>query len=113
DRRRNEGLHQGQVVRHRASGRIRIPRRAAENFDRQTVEERTKTGRSRESGAQSLNTQLPTHKGGNNMGNIVIAGYVRSPFTLANKGALRKTRPDDMAAAVVKGLLEKTKVDPA
>src|ERR1700761_6874444 len=46
------------------------------------------------------------------MSNVVIAGYVRSPLTLANKGALRKTRPDDMAAAVVKGLLEKTKVNP-
>ena len=46
------------------------------------------------------------------MSNVVIAGYVRSPFTLANKGALRKTRPDDMVAAVMKGLVEKTKVNP-
>ena len=47
------------------------------------------------------------------MSNVVIAGYARSAFTLANKGALRKTRPDDMAAAVIKGLIEKTKVNPA
>ncbi len=46
------------------------------------------------------------------MSNIVIAGYARSAFTLANKGALRKTRPDDMAGAVIKGLMEKLKVNP-
>ena len=45
------------------------------------------------------------------MSNVVIAGYARSAFTLANKGALRKTRPDDLAAAVVKGLVERTKVN--
>src|SRR4051812_45936747 len=47
------------------------------------------------------------------MSNVVIAGYARSAFHLANKGALRKVRPDDLAAAVIKGLLEKTKVKPA
>src|SRR5271155_1705703 len=46
------------------------------------------------------------------MSNVVIAGYARSAFTLANKGALRKTRADDMAATVIKGLLAKTKVNP-
>lgn len=46
------------------------------------------------------------------MSNVVIAGYVRSAFHLANKGALRKTRPDDMAGAVIKGLIAKTKVNP-
>jgi acetyl-CoA acyltransferase len=46
------------------------------------------------------------------MTNVVIAGYARSPFTLAHKGALRKTRPDDLAAAVVRGLMERTKVNP-
>jgi acetyl-CoA acyltransferase len=40
------------------------------------------------------------------MQEIVIAGYQRSPFTFAEKGALAKVRPDDMAAAVVKRLLE-------
>ena len=41
----------------------------------------------------------------------VIAGYVRSPFHFANKGALAKTRPDDLAAAVVKGLINATGVN--
>jgi acetyl-CoA acyltransferase len=42
------------------------------------------------------------------MTDAVIAGYVRSPFHFAHKGALAKTRPDDLAAAVVKGLVEST-----
>ena len=46
------------------------------------------------------------------MSNVVIAGYARSAFTLAHKGALRKTRPDDMAGTVIKGLVEKLKVNP-
>ena len=46
------------------------------------------------------------------MTNVVICGYARSPFTLANKGALKKTRPDDLAAAVIKALVERTKVNP-
>ncbi len=45
------------------------------------------------------------------MKNVVIAGYVRSPFTLAGKGALKKVRPDEMAAVVVKGLVERTGVN--
>ena len=47
------------------------------------------------------------------MTDVVIAGYARSPFHLANKGALARVRPDDLAAQVIRGLLEKTKVDPA
>jgi acetyl-CoA acyltransferase len=47
------------------------------------------------------------------MTDVVIAGYARSPFTLANKGALARTRPDDLAAQVIRGLLDRTKVDPA
>ncbi|MBI1273074.1 MAG: acetyl-CoA C-acyltransferase [Alphaproteobacteria bacterium] len=43
---------------------------------------------------------------------VVIAGYARSPFCFAAKGELAKVRPDDIAAAVVRGLLERTKVDP-
>ena len=46
------------------------------------------------------------------MSNVVIAGYARSAFTLANKGALRKTRPDDMAGAVIKALVERLKLNP-
>ncbi|HYM30715.1 MAG TPA: thiolase family protein [Candidatus Cybelea sp.] len=46
------------------------------------------------------------------MKNVVIAGFSRSPFTLARKGALAKVRPDEFAAQVIKGLLAKTGVDP-
>jgi acetyl-CoA acyltransferase len=46
----------------------------------------------------------------NAMKNIVIAGYARTPFTLSNKGALARTRPDDLAAAAVRGLVERTGV---
>ncbi|MGZ8096030.1 MAG: thiolase family protein [Methylosarcina sp.] len=46
------------------------------------------------------------------MKNVVIAGYCRSPFTPAGKGRLNKVRPDDLAAQVVKGLIDKTRVNP-
>ncbi len=46
------------------------------------------------------------------MRNVVIAGYVRSPFTLARKGALAKVRADELAAQVVKGLITRTGVNP-
>ena len=44
------------------------------------------------------------------MKNVVIAGYTRSPFTLAGKGALQKVRPDELAAEVIKGLVARTGV---
>ena len=44
------------------------------------------------------------------MKNVLIAGYVRSPFHFAAKGALARVRPDDMLAAVIQGLLQKTGV---
>ena len=43
----------------------------------------------------------------------IIAGYARSPFTPAKKGALAKSRPDDVAAAVVDRLLSDTGIDPS
>ena len=46
------------------------------------------------------------------MKNVFIAGYVRSPFHFATKGALARVRPDDMLAAVIQGLLQKTGVPP-
>ena len=46
------------------------------------------------------------------MKHAVIAGYVRSPFHFAHKGALVEKRPDDLAAEVVSGLLDQTGVDP-
>jgi len=42
---------------------------------------------------------------------VVIAGYARSPFHFAKKGELTKVRPDEMAAQVVRGLLDKTGVE--
>ena len=47
------------------------------------------------------------------MRDVVIAGYARSPFHLANKGALARVRPDDLAAAVIRALIERTGIDPA
>ncbi|MEC4590498.1 MULTISPECIES: thiolase family protein [Nitrospirillum] len=47
------------------------------------------------------------------MTKAVIAGYARSPFTLANKGDLVKVRPDDLAATVIKALVERTGVNTA
>jgi acetyl-CoA acyltransferase len=47
------------------------------------------------------------------MTDAVIAGYARSPFHLAGKGALARVRPDELAAQVIRGLIERTKVDPA
>jgi len=47
------------------------------------------------------------------MRNIVIAGYARSPFHFATKGELARVRPDDLAAQVIRGLIERTKIDPA
>ena len=46
------------------------------------------------------------------MKNVVIAGYCRSPFTPAHKGQLIKTRPDDLAAQVIKALVQKSGVNP-
>jgi acetyl-CoA acyltransferase len=45
------------------------------------------------------------------MRNVVIAGYARSPFHLAGKGALARLRPDDMAAAVVRGLVARSGIN--
>jgi acetyl-CoA acyltransferase len=45
------------------------------------------------------------------MKDVVIAGYARSPFTFAGKGALARVRPDDMAAQVVKALVERSGID--
>ena len=46
------------------------------------------------------------------MNNPVIAAYGRSPFTFAHKGALVKLRPDDLAAQVVRGVVERAGLDP-
>ena len=44
------------------------------------------------------------------MKNVVISGFVRSPFTLARKGALARVRPDEMVGQVISALVERTGV---
>ena len=44
------------------------------------------------------------------MPNAVIAGYARSPFHLASKGDLARVRADDLAAQVIRGLIDKSGV---
>jgi len=44
--------------------------------------------------------------------NVVIAGYARSPFHQAGKGALARVRADDLAAAVVRAVVERSGVNP-
>lgn len=46
------------------------------------------------------------------MRNVVIAGYARSPFHLAGKGALARVRPDDLVAQVIRGLVERAGIKP-
>jgi acetyl-CoA acyltransferase len=43
---------------------------------------------------------------------VVIAGYVRSPFTPAGKGELKDVRSDDLVAQTVNGLVKQTGVNP-
>ena len=42
----------------------------------------------------------------------VIAGYTRSPFTMAKKGELIDVKPVNLLANVIKNLISKTKIDP-
>jgi len=46
------------------------------------------------------------------MKNVVIAGFQRSPFHFAKKGALARVRPDELAAQVIAALVAKAKIDP-
>jgi len=46
------------------------------------------------------------------MKNVVIAGYARTPFHLANKGALTKVRAEDLAAEAVKAVVAKSGIAP-
>ena len=48
------------------------------------------------------------------MQDAVIVNCLRTPVGKAPRGTLRATRPDDMAAAVIRTLLERTpQLDPA
>tara|TARA_B100000674_G_scaffold44109_1_gene30630 strand:+ start:352 stop:1479 length:1128 start_codon:yes stop_codon:yes gene_type:complete len=46
------------------------------------------------------------------MYNSVIAGYSRSPFTMANKGKLIDIKPVNLLSEVVKNLVAQTKINP-
>ena len=46
------------------------------------------------------------------MYNTVIAGYLRSPFTMADKGGLIDIKPVNLLAEVIKNLITKTKINP-
>lgn len=46
------------------------------------------------------------------MNKAVIAGYLRSPFAPAFKGEMAEIRPDELASQVIRGLIERTKVNP-
>ncbi len=46
------------------------------------------------------------------MRNAYILAAYRTPGCKAKKGKLKDVRPDDLAAAAIKGLLERTAIDP-
>ena len=46
------------------------------------------------------------------MGKAYILAAYRTPGTRAKKGKLKDVRPDDLAAAAIKGLLDRTGIDP-
>ncbi len=46
------------------------------------------------------------------MKHVVITEYCRSPFTPAFKGQLATVRPDDLVAQVIKGLLNRSSINP-
>ena len=45
------------------------------------------------------------------MANAYIVAALRTPGTKANKGKLKDVRPDDLAAAAIKGVIERTGLD--
>ena len=45
------------------------------------------------------------------MFNTVIAGYARSPFTMANKGGLANVEPLELISQVIKNLVSNTKIN--
>src|SRR5690606_25382644 len=97
-----------------------VPRRPAEDADRQAVEEgtdrrgaRQARGANRKQRHAGRQPAAPGRDEGSLMmqKNVVIAGYLRSPFTFAHKGEMVKLRPDEMAAQVVRGLVERSGID--
>lgn len=46
------------------------------------------------------------------MADVVIAGYARTPFHFAHKGALSRVRGDELAATAVKAVVDRAGIDP-
>ncbi|MEZ5824555.1 MAG: thiolase family protein [Geminicoccaceae bacterium] len=42
----------------------------------------------------------------------VIAAYARTPFQPANRGPFARTRPDDLLAAAIRAIVERSRIDP-
>ena len=45
------------------------------------------------------------------MSNIVLVGFKRSPFTIANKGLLANVRPEDILSQVINDLIKTTNIN--
>ena len=45
------------------------------------------------------------------MRNVVLVGFKRSPFTIANKGLLASVRPEDILSQVINDLIETTNIN--
>ncbi|KAJ1922153.1 3-ketoacyl-CoA thiolase with broad chain length specificity [Mycoemilia scoparia] len=61
-------------------------------------------------GAQPANrTQIGTK----NPDDVVVVSALRTPITRARKGGFKDTAPEYLLAAVLKGILDRTKIDPA
>ena len=45
------------------------------------------------------------------MTNIVLVGFKRSPFTIANKGLLAGVRPEDILSQVINDLIKTTNIN--
>ena len=48
---------------------------------------------------------------GNIVSEVIIAKYVRSPFTPAKKGLLKDIRADDLASQTIKKMLENVSLE--
>jgi acetyl-CoA acyltransferase 1 len=63
-------------------------------------------------GQQLLPNEVKTASAPKSQDDVVICAAVRTPLTKAKRGALKDTPPEVMVAAVLKGLVDRTKIDP-
>ena len=107
-----EEFPQGQAVAHRNAQADRISRdelpktiigklSKKELVAEETAQAEHGCSRLRLTAARRRAVSHPRENEAQPMNNAVIAGYVRSPFHFAHKGALVEKRPDDLAADVV------------